>query len=102
MLIAYENRKPMDEEEDTGPSMRRRTARPRPETDEANEEVVTESPDDEDDRPKLKRSTPGATPTAETGETKTVEPATVEPKKEPEMNPDRPRLKRRRGPPGGF
>ena len=29
MLIAYENRKPMDDEEDTGPSLRRRTARPR-------------------------------------------------------------------------
>ena len=99
MLIAYENRRPMDEEEDTGPSLRRRTARPRPKTDEANEEVVTESPDGEDERPKLKRSTPGATPTAETGETKTVVP-----KKEPEMeeDPDRPRLKRRRGPPGGF
>ena len=103
MLIAYENRRPIDEEEDSGPSLRRRTARPRPETDEANEEVVTESPDGEDDRPKLKRSTPAATPTAETGETKTVEPETVEPK-EPEMekDPDRPRLKRRRGPPGGF
>ena len=104
MLIAYENRRPIDEEEDTGPSLRRRTARPRPETDEANEEVVTESPDGEDDRPKLKRSTPTVTPTVETGETKTVEPVTVEPKKEPEMeeDPDRPRLKRRRPPPGGF
>ncbi len=102
MLIAYENRRPTDEEEDTGPSLRRRTARPRPETAEADEQVVTESPDGEDDRPRLKRSTPSTTPTAETGETKTVEPATVEPKKEPEMNPDRPRLKRRRGPPGGF
>ena len=99
MLIAYENRKPMDDEEDTGPSLRRRTARPRPETAEADEEVWTDGPEGEDDRPKLKRSTPGATPTAETGETETVEP-----KKEPEMeeDPDRPRLKRRRGPPGGF
>ena len=99
MLIAYENRKPMDDEEDTGPSLRRRTARPRPETDEADEEVLTESPEGEDDRPKLKRGTPGDTPTVETGETKTVEP-----EKEPEMeeDPDRPRLKRRRGPPGAF
>ena len=99
MLIAYENRKPMDDEEDTGPSLSRRTARPRPETSEGDEEVVTESPDGEDDRPQLRRGTSEATPTAEAGETKTVEPG-----KEPEMeeDPDRPRLKRRRGPPGGF
>jgi predicted Zn-dependent protease len=101
MLIAYENRRPMDEEEDTGPSLRRRTARPQPEDAEGDDEVVTESPEgeDEDDRPKLKRTAPGAAPTVVTGETKTVEP-----EEEPEMeeDPDRPRLKRRRGPPGGF
>ncbi len=101
MLIAYENRRPTDEEEDTGPTLRRRTARPQPEDAEGDDEVVTESPEgeDEDDRPKLKRTTPGAAPTVVTGETKTVEP-----EKEPEMeeDPDRPRLKRRRGPPGGF
>ena len=48
-LIAYENRQPAeDEEESSRPSLRRRT--PRPETDSRGEEVP-----DEDEPPKLER-----------------------------------------------
>ncbi len=51
-LIAYENRKPLEaDEEDSRPSLRRRTARP--DTESGDDEVITESPDDE--RPRLER-----------------------------------------------
>ncbi len=85
-LIAWENRKPDDgDEEDNRPSLRRRTARPKTETDEENEQVITESPGEDDDRPVLKRTT---------GEDKEAEEAKPEEKEDDE----RPRLKRRRGP----
>jgi len=87
-LIAWENRKPDDgdEEDANRPSLRRRTARPKTEAQEDNEEVVTESPDGDDDRPVLRRSTGS--------EEKPDEEAKPEVKEDDE----RPRLKRRRGP----
>ena len=86
-LIAWENRKPDDgDEDDNRPSLRRRTARPRTEEQEDNEQVVTESPDGDDDRPVLRRSTGSE------------EKPDEEVKPEVKEDDERPRLKRRRGP----
>lgn len=89
-LIAWENRKPDDgdEEDANRPSLRRRTARPKTEAQEDNEQVVTESPGEDDDRPVLRR-TSGEDVKAETEE---------EVKPEVKEDDERPRLKRRRGP----
>ncbi len=87
-LIAWENRKPDDgdEEDANRPSLRRRTARPKTEAQEDNEQVVTESPGEDDDRPVLRRTS---------GEGETPE---EEVKPEVKEDDERPRLKRRRGP----
>jgi len=87
-LIAWENRKPDDgdEEDANRPSLRRRTARPKTEAQENNEQVVTESPGEDDERPVLRR-------TSSEGE-KPEEKEKIEVKE----GDERPRLKRRRGP----
>ena len=87
-LIAWENRKPDDgdEEDANRPSLRRRTARPKTEAQEDNEQVVTESPGEDDDRPVLRRTS---------GEGEKPE---EEVKPEVKEDDERPRLKRRRGP----
>ena len=87
-LIAWENRKPDDgdEEDANRPSLRRRTARPKTEAQENNEQVVTESPGEDDERPVLRR-------TSGEGE-KPEEKEKIEVKE----GDERPRLKRRRGP----
>lgn len=101
LLVAYENRRPVESEEETNrPTLSRRTARPRPDTSEADEEIVTLSPDEEnieDDRPRLKRDKPpvqlGPSAPAKPAKSPQIEPV--------DSDPDRPRLKRRRSP-GGF
>ena len=87
-LIAWENRKPDDgdEEDANRPSLRRRTARPKTEAQEDNEQVVTESPGEDDERPVLRRTS---------GEGEKPE---EEVKPEVKEDDERPRLKRRRGP----